>query len=95
MYKRQLAGSANFEVLIDTYLAFEEGDLQGEIILVDGSGVIQMDNSPDNIGKTIEEASLDEELKEIVTTSQTSADIVSIEEDGKTHNCLLMHQSMS
>ena len=77
-----LAGSANFEVLINTYLAFEEGGIRGEIILVDGSGVIQLDNSPDNIGKTLEEASLNEELKKIITASQTSADVVSIEKDG-------------
>ncbi len=77
-----LAGSANFEALIDTYLAFEEGGIRGEIILVDGSGVIQLDNSSDNIGKTLEEASLDEEMKKIITASQTSADVVSIEKDG-------------
>lgn len=78
-----LAGSANFEILINTYLTFDEKDMQAEIILVDGSGVIQMDNNTDNIGKPLDESSLNEAMREIVTASQTSADMVDVEEAGQ------------
>lgn len=79
-----LAGSANFEVLINTHLTLEEEQKRAEIILVDGSGVIQMDSDTVNIGKPLEESSLNEEMRKIITASQTSSAIVDVEEEGKT-----------
>lgn len=79
-----LAGSANFEVLINTYLTLEEEQKRAEVLLVDGSGVLQMDSDADNIGKPLEESSLNEEMKKIITASQTSSAIVDVEEGGET-----------
>ncbi|MDN4492567.1 methyl-accepting chemotaxis protein [Ureibacillus aquaedulcis] len=52
-----LAGAANLESLLDTYLA-EEGDSSNLITLVDGQGVIQEHPSEDLIGSHFEKANL-------------------------------------
>ncbi|KGR82655.1 methyl-accepting chemotaxis protein [Lysinibacillus odysseyi] len=79
-----LAGSANFEELISTYLTFDDKKLQAEVTLVDGSGTIQLDNDSENIGKVIEESSLNTGMKKLLAASQTSAGIVEVEEQDQT-----------
>jgi len=52
-----LAGAANLEALIDTYLS-EEGDSANLITLVDGQGIIQESPTEELVGSKLEEANL-------------------------------------
>ncbi|HWK22810.1 MAG TPA: methyl-accepting chemotaxis protein [Ureibacillus sp.] len=55
-----LAGAANLEALIDTYLTEDEGDGSNSITLIDGQGIIQESPSEDLIGSEYDKEDLGE-----------------------------------
>lgn len=79
-----LAGSANFEKLINENLTFENNKMQTQVTLVDGNGIIQLNAEQSQIGKTIEESSLNTEMKKYIAASQTASDIVEMKEQNET-----------
>lgn len=79
-----LAGSANFEKLISEYLTFDNQTTKSQVTLVDKSGMIQLNADESQIGKLIEDSSLDSEMKKYLTESQTASGIVEMEEQDET-----------
>ncbi|HWL25835.1 MAG TPA: methyl-accepting chemotaxis protein [Ureibacillus sp.] len=71
-----LAGSANFEILVDSLLKDE--DLTSQLTLIDGQGVIQVSSNEEQIGVNVNEAQLDEQFTSILNKSMEQSGLYNI-----------------
>nr|WP_106778962.1 methyl-accepting chemotaxis protein [Lysinibacillus timonensis] len=78
-----LAGSANFEILVDTLLTMDDENSETKITLLDSQGILQIATNADLVGVQVNESNLNGELIAALNSSLSTTGISNVHLDNE------------